>query len=79
LHNTVKHAEASKASIVFQCGEQLFASIRDNGKGIKFGESKKENSGNGLKNMQKRIESIGGQFTIYNGQGTVIEILVPLS
>jgi signal transduction histidine kinase len=54
------------------------ATIRDNGKGCDLTAARKDSSGNGLKNMRKRIESIGGEFNIYNGEGIVIEIGVPL-
>lgn len=45
----------------------------DNGKGL--GNSSA--FGNGLKNMQKRMEAIGGSFIISNnkeGQGATVEI-----
>jgi signal transduction histidine kinase len=78
LHNVVKHSEATRVDIEFQNTSGLYVVIRDNGKGIGSTEIKKGTSGNGLKNMRKRIESIGGNFRIYNRQGMVIEISVPL-
>jgi signal transduction histidine kinase/ligand-binding sensor domain-containing protein len=79
LHNIIKHAMASKTQIEFHINAGLAASIRDNGRGFDINETKKKSEGNGLKNMRKRIESIGGHFKIYNGQGIVIEIEIPLS
>ena len=79
LHNIIKHAAASKTEIEFHLNSGLSAIIRDNGKGFDISKIKKETEGNGLKNMRKRIESIGGHFEISNGHGTVIEITVPLS
>ncbi len=78
LHNVVKHSEASRVEIDFQSISGLFAMIRDNGKGIGSPEIRKGTGGNGLRNMRKRIESIGGSFKMYNRQGMVIEITVPL-
>ncbi|HEV3251755.1 MAG TPA: ATP-binding protein, partial [Puia sp.] len=79
LHNIVKHAKASRADIEFLVNSGLSATIRDNGKGFDSGDAKKETAGNGLRNMRKRMESIGGSFRIYNRYGVVIEIEVPLS
>jgi signal transduction histidine kinase len=78
LHNVVKHSEATRVDIEFQSISGLYAVIRDNGKGIGSIEIRRGTSGNGLKNMRKRIESIEGNFRIYNRQGMVIEISVPL-
>jgi signal transduction histidine kinase/ligand-binding sensor domain-containing protein len=77
LHNIMKHAGAGEVEIRFHIDRGLAVSIRDNGRGFEITES--ENKGNGLKNMQKRIESIGGSFKMSNPNGVVIEIQVPLS
>ncbi len=79
LHNVVKHAYASKAEIEFDSGSHLFIRLQDNGKGLHINDNVKESTGNGLKNMRKRIESIGGNFKMYNNKGAVIEIEVPLA
>lgn len=79
LHNIVKHAKASRADIEFRVDSGLSATIRDNGGGLDTGYPRKETAGNGLRNMRKRMESIGGSFRIYNRYGVVIEIEVPLS
>ncbi len=79
LHNIVKHANAREARIEFRINSGLFVSIRDDGKGFDISHHGKDIAGNGLKNMQKRIESVGGSFKIINGTGVVIEIEVPLS
>jgi len=78
LHNIIKHAEATRAELSFLVDSGFMATIRDNGKGCDLTAARKDSSGNGLKNMRKRIESIGGEFNIYNGEGIVIEIGVPL-
>ncbi|HCL83750.1 MAG TPA: hypothetical protein DIC22_07240 [Chitinophagaceae bacterium] len=79
LHNIVKHANAREARIEFSINSGLFVTIRDDGKGIDISHAGKDLAGNGLKNMQKRIESVGGSFKISNGAGVVIEMAVPLS
>jgi signal transduction histidine kinase/ligand-binding sensor domain-containing protein len=78
LHNIIKHAGATEARIEIVVDPGLSVTIRDNGKGIIDSENKKETGGNGLKNMQKRINSIGGRFRIIQGQGLAVEIAVPL-
>lgn len=69
LNNALKHSEASL--IVFKLNlnsdNRLEISIEDNGHGMD-GENQ---FGNGLRSMQKRIESIGGEFLISNKEGGV--------
>ncbi|WP_462250658.1 sensor histidine kinase [Ferruginibacter sp.] len=74
LHNIVKHAGAKKVIIKFNTDKNLSVIIKDDGKG--FENINKE--GNGLKNMKKRIDSIGGFFEIINDGGVTVNIRVPL-
>lgn len=75
LHNVVKHAAAKKVTIHFKTDKNLFISIQDDGKGF---ETNKD-EGNGLKNMKKRIESIGGFFEIINADGVIVKMNVPFN
>jgi signal transduction histidine kinase len=50
-------------------------SIADNGKGI---DMFKQLRGNGLINMQRRAEQIGGSFELKNLQGTRVSLFLPL-
>jgi signal transduction histidine kinase len=75
LHNIVKHADAKKVKINFSVGKKLTAFIRDDGKGFIVNNN---SDGNGLKNMKKRIESVGGYFEMLNEKGVVIKMTVPL-
>jgi len=75
LHNIVKHAEARKVQINFSIGKNLFISIGDNGIGF---ITNKNGGGIGLKNMKKRIESIGGNIEIVTETGTLIKMTVPV-
>ena len=75
LHNIVKHANASEVTIAFQLGDQhLEVTIHDNGRGLHQASS----FGNGLKNMRRRIENIGGDFKIESGTGTTVKLNCPL-
>ncbi len=79
LHNIIKHAGASAIEIKFHINEGLSLTIHDNGKGFDINNHKKESGGNGLKNMRKRMESIGGSFKIDSNNGVLIEIRAPLT
>jgi signal transduction histidine kinase len=54
----------------------LTMKIMDNGIGIDL--QKIRQLGNGLKNIAKRIESIGGTYQIENNKGTVTTLKLPL-
>jgi signal transduction histidine kinase len=75
VNNSIKYANASVITInAKQAENQLKITIQDNG--IGFDEATIE-KGNGLKNMQKRIEEIGGEFHLSSSnEGTRIEILL---
>lgn len=78
-NNLAKHAKATKA--VFSCSADtkgLTLHITDNGVGIPATENA---TGNGIKNMHKRIAALGGTISIAgnSGTGTVIKIWCPLT
>jgi signal transduction histidine kinase len=56
--------------------EILTIKIVDNGVGIDLQKIRK--FGNGLKNIAKRMESIGGSYQIENNNGTVTTLRLPL-
>ena len=72
LNNIVRHAQATCVEIKCQCTQtSIEIRIRDNGHG--FDPSATSSAGNGLTNMQKRMEDIGGQFQLDSGQaGTTL-------
>jgi signal transduction histidine kinase len=77
LHNIVKHAVAGLVQMHLNYSEgNLEIIISDDGKG--FVEEKMKRSGNGLVNMHKRMEDLGGRFYITSepGKGTRIELSV---
>ncbi|MBK8086841.1 MAG: hypothetical protein IPK31_02070 [Chitinophagaceae bacterium] len=76
LNNIMKHANASEVTVTIQFNHQMVVEIKDNGKGI---DSEKLNQfGNGLKNMQRRMESIGGSFNITSHNGTTTKLEIPI-
>jgi signal transduction histidine kinase len=77
LHNVVKHAQATEVSIEIKITELLSIQIKDNGIGINNPGSR--SSGNGLSNMNKRMQELKGRFEIVNHNGTQVDIVVPLN
>jgi ligand-binding sensor domain-containing protein/signal transduction histidine kinase len=79
VNNVVKHAGASEVCIRLRLDPAQFVlEIEDNGAGVKGLENK--SGRNGLRNMRKRMEDIGGGFSIgpATEQGTVVRLTVPL-
>jgi signal transduction histidine kinase/ligand-binding sensor domain-containing protein len=77
LHNIVKHACAKNVFIIIDSSNSLGITISDNGKGCK--DSPSSGSGNGLRNMYKRIGSVGGSISIQNENGTTVSLKIPLA
>ena len=77
LHNIVKHSEATEVTISFRFIDGIRSCIHDNGKGFETAAVRR--FGNGLKNMQERIQSIGGTFEIENLNGTTIHLFCPFT
>jgi PAS domain S-box-containing protein len=76
IQNVVKHAQATNASIqVFQGRNFIELKIEDNGKGIEGTVTE----GQGLKNMEERVNLLNGRFQVYSekGNGTTIIINIP--
>ena len=77
--NIVKHAYASEVLIKIQVrNKRMTIEIRDNGRGFCMGE--KSQFGNGLANMKKRVEQLGGKWEINStpDEGTKIRVVVTL-
>ena len=72
----LKHSKATGLRIEFKIDTALTIKIMDNGIGIDL--QKIRQFGNGLKNIAKRIESIGGSYQIDNNNGTVTTLKLPL-
>jgi len=76
VNNAIKYANASQIVIdVKNIDDKISIEIQDNGIGFDVASIEK---GNGLLNMQKRIEDIGGIFSLISkpGKGTAIVLLL---
>jgi len=76
LNNTLKHAEAKNVMIEISFNHELLIQIKDDGKGIDMQNLRY--GGNGLKNMGRRMDSIGGTYKIEKLNGTVTTLTIPL-
>lgn len=76
LNNVMKHAHATEVIIHIHFNHHMLIEISDNGKGMD--KDKLNQFGNGLKNMQRRMESIAGSFEIASVAGTTVKLTVPL-
>ncbi len=77
LHNIYKHSQATEAKLGFAIKDEvLMIVIQDNGTGIP--EKETGRYGNGLNNMQQRMEAVKGEIDIENHQGTKITLNVPV-
>lgn len=83
LNNVAKHAEARRVWVklaLVQTGNthHLVLTVRDDGRG--FEPDAPAGSGLGLKQMQQRVEAVGGTFNVSSasGQGTTITARLPV-
>lgn len=79
VNNVVKHAQATEVHVRLQLNPETFTlEIEDNGRGPAGAEQK--SGRNGLRNMRKRMEDVGGNFSIgpAAGQGTMVRLSAPI-
>jgi signal transduction histidine kinase len=77
LHNIVKHAHARNVYLAAAYDKEWVVTIRDDGKGMPDSGSIKQ--GNGLKNLRKRMEAVGGQMEFHaDANGTMAILRIPL-
>lgn len=77
IQNAIKYSEADRVEIrIDSTGKELLVNIHDNGKGFTASEI---NPGNGLYNMRKRAEELGGSVEIHSetGNGTSVLLVWP--
>jgi signal transduction histidine kinase len=82
LTNIVKHAEASKLSVVCHYDQPRFSmTLTDNGIGFQTSHRADHPHDNGLINMEDRMRQINGSCEIHSipGEGTQIHLFVDLS
>jgi len=92
VNNALKHGGASRVRVDMVAGPSRFEiAVTDNGRGFDSAEGEragaagaagrtKKRGGNGLWNMRKRLEDIGGQCAISSrpGEGATVRLSVPL-
>ncbi|MEJ6402281.1 cache domain-containing protein [Yoonia sp. 2307UL14-13] len=81
LTNVERHAEATNVQISLK-GHRNGAMLKivDDGKGMVWPQPDRRSKGLGLRNMQERIEQLGGTLRVLSSNtGTVIEAQVPLT
>jgi signal transduction histidine kinase len=77
INNTVKYAEATIITIQIDTNTNILSALYlDNGKGFNIAKTMKNKSGHGLFNMQNRIETYGGNFTINSQPGAGMELMI---
>ena len=81
LHNVIKHSRANRAQLKVSGSLQgIHLRIHDTGVGFDS-ESASPRNGLGIISMKERVLLVQGEFSIHSqpGQGTTVEIFVPLS
>lgn len=86
LHNVVKHAGAPDVFIELRIGPETFElAVKDVGHGFQPGaltpSQDRVSSGNGLENMRRRLDKVGGRCEIHSapGQGTQVIFQIPMA
>lgn len=80
LANVVKHSGATEVRLVVRVENRaLQVEVTDNGRGLRMPHST-AGGHEGIANMRRRMEKLGGQFAISGaaGQGTTVKFSVPL-
>lgn len=83
LTNIVRHAKATRVKVILDMGgETVSLRVEDNGVGFEVASvvpEQPDGRGLGLRGMQERVMTLGGELQISStsGQGTIIEIRVP--
>lgn len=74
LNNALKHSGATVVTMQITAEKnEIQILVRDNGNGF----HEHNHFGNGLKNIQKRIEGINGKLSIVNDNGLVVSLSIP--
>lgn len=79
LNNALKYSRATEVHLIAKLtGSQVEICVRDNGTGFDLPAMLATSERNGLTNMRKRVEKLGGKFSIETapGKGTAIRLTV---
>ncbi len=68
ISNAVRHAEASKLTVVIHVADELCIDVTDNGNGIPDNIAGNI-AGNGLANLRERAQAVGGTVSVGDGPG----------
>ena len=82
ITNIVRHAQATAVSIRLRLEpSKCILEIEDNGRGVAGSGDATGPSRNGLRNMRKRMEEIGGSFSISRAPeaGTLVRLIIPIN
>ena len=80
LTNVNRHAETNEATLRLDYApDAVTLGVLDAGKGFDPTEPLRPPRGWGLEGMRERVESVGGQLSLYSapGRGTTVEVVVP--
>ncbi|MEO6132857.1 MAG: histidine kinase [Saprospiraceae bacterium] len=77
LHNIIKHAQAAQVTINFEIANELVIRLTDDG--IGFDPDTTRPYSNGLLNIRKRMNDIGGKMEINTIKGTTVKLSAPLA
>ncbi|MFI5133254.1 MAG: two-component regulator propeller domain-containing protein [Chitinophagales bacterium] len=75
-HNIIKHSGADTVHLSITCDDKMVITLSDNGRGIVA--EKDNDTGNGMKNMRRRIQQLNGKFFIKNDKGLTLTFEIPL-
>ena len=82
LNNALKHSKAKNLTIILQYSADSFTlKVNDNGKGFdleNINQKALSQAGAGLRNMQRRMELIGGECTISSEIGKGTEVILSM-
>jgi PAS domain S-box-containing protein len=79
INNTIKHANATRINIkVLKFITKTKITYTDNGIGFDMSQMSNQKKGNGLLNMQSRLQSINGSLIIKSQPGKGIKIMISI-
>lgn len=77
INNTLKYSKANELTIrIEQVGERINVMYSDNGVGFDFDEG--ITKGNGLKNIQNRINNVGGTIKYITSPGNGVQVIIQM-
>ena len=81
LSNIIRHAGTDEATVRLDYApDTVTLGVLDTGRGFDPTEPLHPPRGWGLEGMRERVESVGGQLSLYSapGRGTTVEVVIPL-